>query len=347
MFTTLRWATPAVLLAFAAYTMPPAVAADAGYFEGRTINITIGYGFGGSYGMYSRTFADNLGRHIPGHPNVVVKSMSGAGGMKMMNYAYTVMPQNGHDLLVPPDTTVINQLMRPKKMRFDAREFTWLGTSNQTNSIMVVRTDTGVHSVADMRRIRILGGTSGKASNGYLSPKLAMALLGLKGDVVTGYKGSAKSILAIEQNEVQMASFNWQTWRSKVPHWFRGAKPFAKPILQVGSEKDPDLPNVPMLSDMISDPRDRAVVAFIATSGALGRGLAVPPHVPKHVVATLRQAFDAMNADPAFKADLDKRKLRLIPTKGAAIQKLVNKAINDAKPEIINRASALIFGSSS
>jgi tripartite-type tricarboxylate transporter receptor subunit TctC len=246
-------------------------------------------------------------------------------------------------LFVPPDVLVINQLMRPKKMKFDARDFTWLGSSNQTNSIMVVRTDTGVKTIADMKKIRIVGATSGKASNGYISPKLAMALLGLKGDVITGYKGSAKSIFAIEQGEVQMASFNWQTWRSKVSRWFEGDKPFVRAILQVGATKDPDLPDVPMLSDMVSG-ADKAVVAFVSTAGALGRGMAVPPKTPKHVIATLRKAYDAMNADPSFKADLDKRKLRLIPTKGAALQKIVNNAIRDAKPAVVKRAAKLVYG---
>jgi len=343
MTNTLRWALPVALIALTGLNTAPAAAAEAKYFKGKTVTISIGYGFGGSYGMYARTFAANLGRHIPGNPTVVVKSMPGAGGMKMTNYAYTVMPRNGHDLFVPPDVLVINQLMRPKKMRFDAREFTWLGSSNQTNSIMVVRSDTGVRSIEDMKRIKILGGTSGKASNGYISPKLAIGMLGLMGDVITGYKGSAKSILAIEQNEVQMASFNWQTWRSKVPHWFEGKNPYARAILQVGSKTDPDLPNVPMLSDMVTGD-DKAVIAFVATSGALGRGMATPPKVPKHVIATLRKAYDAMNADPAFAADLKKRRLRLIPTKGEALQKIVNQAISNAKPSVIRRAAALVYG---
>lgn len=346
MSSTFKWAIPAALISLAGLSAPAALAADADYFKGKQVTITIGYGFGGSYGMYSRTFAANLGKHIPGNPTIIVQSMPGAGGMKMVNYAYAVMPRNGLSVLVPPDTIVINQLMRPKKMRFDARDFTWLGSSNQTNSIMVVRTDTGVRSVEDMKRIRILGGTSGKASNGYISPKLAMALLGLKGDVITGYKGSARTILAIEQGEVHMASFNWQTWRSKVTHWFKGDKPFAKAILQVGFQKDPDLPDVPMLSDMVSGD-DKAIIDFVATSGALGRGIAVPPKTPKHVIETLRAAYDAMNADPAFAADLKKRRLRLIPTKGEVIQKIVNQAIRDANPAVVKRAANLVYGKKS
>ena len=343
MFSTFKWGIPVALIAMAGLSAAPVGAVEADYFKGKTVTINIGYGFGGSYGMYARTFAKNLGKHIPGNPTIVVKSMPGAGGMKMTAFAYNVMPRNGYNLLVPPDTVVINQLMRPKKMRFDARKFTWLGSSNQTNSIMVVRTDTGVKSVADMKRIKIMGGTSGKSSNGYISPKLAIALLGLKGDVITGYKGSAKSIFAIEQGEVQMASFNWQTWRSKVPQWFKGDKPFARAILQVGATKDPDLPDVPMLTDLVSG-EDKALISFVATAGALGRGIATPPKTPKHVIMTLRKASDAMNADASFAADLKKRRLRLIPTKGAALQKIVNDAIRDAKPSVVKRAANLVYG---
>jgi len=346
MMTTMRWALPVALIAVTGLNATPAEAADADYFKDKTMTITIGYGFGGTYGKYARVFSKHLGKHIPGHPTIVVKSMPGAGGMKMVNFAYTVMPKNGIELFVPPDTIVINQLMRPKKMRFDARDFRWLGSSNQTNSIMVVRTDTGVSSVQDMKKIKVLGGTAGTASNGYISPKLAMGLLGLQGDVIAGYKGSAKSILAVEQGEVQMASFNWLTWKSKVPHWFRGDKPFAKAILQIGSEKDPELPDVPMLSDMVTG-EDRAIVAFVATSGALGRGAAVPPGTPADVVETLRKAYDGMNADPAFKAELTKGKLRLMATRGVVLQKIVDDAIKNANPTIVRRATALIYGGKS
>ena len=132
-----------------------------------------------------------------------------------------------------------------------------------------------------MKTIQIIASTSGKNSTGYIVPKLAAELLGLKVKIVTGYKGSSRSILAMEQGESTAASFNWLAWSSKVPQWFTGEKPFAKAILQVGIFRDPDLPaDVPMLGDLVSDPMDKAVVRFIAVAGLLGRGLALPPGVP-------------------------------------------------------------------
>jgi tripartite-type tricarboxylate transporter receptor subunit TctC len=196
-----------------------------------------------------------------------------------------------------------------------------------------------------MKTIQIIASTSGKNSTGYIVPKLAAELLGLKVKIVTGYKGSSRSILAMEQGESNAASFNWLAWSSKVPQWFTGDKPFAKAVLQVGIFRDPDLPaDVPMLGDLVTDPMDKAVVKFIAVAGILGRGLALPPDVPKPAVAMLRAAYDKMNADPAFSASLKKRRLRLMKSSGARIQAVVNQALAEASPEVVARASKLIFG---
>ena len=329
----------------AAAALAAAGGAWAQNYDGRTVKIVIPYGPGGTYDKYGATFADNLGKFIPGNPNIILQHMPGAGGAKAMNWAYNAMPKDGFNLIVPLDNSVVNQLMRPKKMRYDARNYAWIGSSNQTNMVMVVRTDTGVKTWEDMKTIQIIASTSGKNSTGYIVPKLAAELLGLKVKIVTGYKGSSRSILAMEQGESTAASFNWLAWSSKVPQWFTGEKPFAKAILQVGIFRDPDLPaDVPMLSDLVSDPMDKAVVRFIAVAGLLGRGLALPPGVPESAVATLRAAYDKMNADPGFSDALKKRRLRLMASSGARIQKVVNQALEEASPEVVARARALIFG---
>ena len=142
-----------------------------------------------------------------------------------------------------------------------------------------------------------------------------------------------------------MANYNWLAWGSKVPHWFTGDKPFARTVMQIGFWRDPDVSkDVPMLSDLVTSKEDKAVVAFIASLGALGRGLALPPGASPEIVTTLRAAYDAMNADPVFAADLKKRRLRLIPSKGADIQKVVEDAVNNATPAVVARASKMVYG---
>ena len=51
-----------------------------------------------------------------------------------------------------------------------------------------------------------------------------------------------------------------------------------------------------------------------------------------------------MNADAGFAAELKKRKLRLIPSKGKDIQKVVKDAMTATNPEVIAFVRKAIFG---
>ena|GEM_PF-2787861 len=53
--------------------------AHSGFYEGKTVRIIVGLAPGGGYDVYVRTSARHLGKHIPGHPSVVVQNMTGAG----------------------------------------------------------------------------------------------------------------------------------------------------------------------------------------------------------------------------------------------------------------------------
>jgi tripartite-type tricarboxylate transporter receptor subunit TctC len=330
--------------AFALILPASGYAADAPSFAGKTMKIVIPYGPGGTYDKYGQTFAAHFGEHVPGKPSVIVQHMPGAGGVKAMNWAFNVMPKDGLNMIVPLDNAVVNQLMRPEKMRYDARKFQWIGASNQTNIVMAVRADSGVLSWKDLKGKALIASSSGQDTS-FITCNLANGLLGARIKVVSGYKGSSTAMFAIEQGETQMATYNWLAWGSKVPHWFTGDKPFARAVLQIGVWRDPDVDqSVPMLSELVSSAEDKAVVAFIGSLGALGRGLALPPGASAELVTMLRASYDSMNGDAKFAANLKKRKLRLIPSKGADIQKIVIAAVDNATPAVVARASKMIYG---
>ncbi len=343
--TTVSVAAFVILLAQA--PISDAHAAGLGdFYKGKTITLYIGYGFGGTYGKYSRTMAEHLPKHIAGNPKIIVKSQPGAGGIKMTNFAYNAMPKGGYHWLVPPDTVVVSEILRPNKVKYKAKEFTWLGSTNQTNTIFVLRTDSGIKKWQDMKKTRVIIGNTGPGSTSFLIPRMAKMMLGLNIKQVSGYKGSSKTILAMEQGEHQGTGFNWLAWSSKVPHWFKkdkDGKIFAKAILQTGVWKDPALPNVPMMRDIVAE-KHKPIIAFMATLGIIGRGIALPPGAPKKIVAPLRAAFAKMVKDPAYIAAAKKRRLRVLPTSGADIQDFVNKAYANANPEVVAKARKMIFG---
>ena len=59
----------------------PALAQDASdFYKGKTISILVGAGEGGSFVPYAQVLAEYMKRHIPGTPNIIVKTMGGQGG---------------------------------------------------------------------------------------------------------------------------------------------------------------------------------------------------------------------------------------------------------------------------
>lgn len=70
----------------------------ADFYAGKTVNVLIGVGVGGEYDLQARLVARHLGKHIPGHPTVVPQNMTGAGGLKMINYLYGIAPKDGTNI---------------------------------------------------------------------------------------------------------------------------------------------------------------------------------------------------------------------------------------------------------
>ena len=90
------------------------------------------------------------------------------------------------------------------------------------------------------------------------------------------------------------------------------------PIVQFGSVKEKDLPNVPLAVELARTPEQRAVARFMASNVDVGRSFIVPPGAPAERVAALRAAFDRMVKDQAFIDDITKAGFQLSPATGAA-----------------------------
>ncbi|MEE8334589.1 MAG: hypothetical protein V3R85_12140, partial [Alphaproteobacteria bacterium] len=133
-------------------------------YKDRTVTILVGYGAGGTYGRTSLLLGKHLGKVIPGKPTIVVQHMPGAGGIKATNYFYNVAPKQGHNLLMPPEMSVVSALLRPKKVKFKVTEFTWLGRVFGQNTTLVVRRDSGIRSIKDLMKKQINVASSGKGS---------------------------------------------------------------------------------------------------------------------------------------------------------------------------------------
>jgi len=63
--------------------------------SGKRITIVVGYSAGGGYDHYARTLARHLGRHLPGHPAVIVQNMPGAATLTAVRWLDVTAPKDG------------------------------------------------------------------------------------------------------------------------------------------------------------------------------------------------------------------------------------------------------------
>jgi tripartite-type tricarboxylate transporter receptor subunit TctC len=190
-----------------------------------------------------------------------------------------------------------------------------------------------------MKRVPVSMGADGVAHPTAIFPTLLNNMLGTRLKVVSGYRGSHDIFLAMERGEVSGTVFSWETIRSTRPQWLENK--LVVPVLQVSLEKDPDLPNVPLIADLVNDAADRELVKFLVVGSKVGRAFAAPPGVPADRLAALRKAFDETMKDPAFLAAAKKARMTVNPTPGIETQKLVAKYAA-TPPAVVERARKLI-----
>ena len=310
-------------MAAAAFTPAPA-AAQADFYKGKTIDLIISTGVGGGLDSNARVVARHLARHIPGEPTIVPKNMPGAGHIRAANFVFSQAPKDGTVIGTFIPIFVMSQLLgRSKSIQFDPAKFNWLASTSSSNSTIYVWHAAGVKTLDDAKKKEVLMGGTGVGSYTVIYPTVMNSVLGTRFKVVTGYQSTAEIGLAMERGEIQgRAGNNFNSLKAENGEWLKTGK--INIIVQVGLERDPEFPNVPLMLDLANTDDDRQILKFFSTDVVIGRPFVTAPGVPAERVAQLRKAFDEMLKDPAYLADAQKAGLEVEPVAGAKIQQIVS-----------------------
>jgi tripartite-type tricarboxylate transporter receptor subunit TctC len=166
------------------------------------------------------------------------------------------------------------------------------------------------------------------------------ATLGTKFKVINGYKGSADMDLAMESGEVAGRSGAALTsLAAEKADWVRDKK--INFLVQIGFEKDPTLPDVPLLSDLVKTEREKQIVGVVTLPTSVGYAYWVAPEVPAERVKILREAVTKMVADPKFLEEAKKLVLDIRFQSGEQLQRIVENVANTPKPVIEETAAIL------
>ena len=332
----------AAVAGFVATVAPLAHAqSPADFYKGKNVDLYIGYSVGGGYDLYARVLARHIGQHIPGNPTVVVKNMEGAGSLRLANWLYRVAPKDGSVFGIIGRGTGFDPLLGQTAAQFDGTKFTWIGSGNHEVSVCVAYGDrAGITKFADLKTKEMTVGGTGASADTDQFPKVVNGVLGTKMKVVSGYPGGNDVVLAMERGELQgRCGWSWSSVKATHGSWIAEKK--LNILVQLALQKHPDLPDVPLITDLATTDQQRQVLRLIFARQVMGRPFLAPPGIPADRAAALRTAFMETMKDPAFIADAEKSQLEVTPVAGDEVQKLVVD-IYKTPPEIAKQAAQLL-----
>jgi tripartite-type tricarboxylate transporter receptor subunit TctC len=300
-----------VLIAY----VPDGLAND--FYKGKTIRVAVGYAAGGGYDTYARAVARHMGKHIPGNPEFVVENMTGAGSLIAANYTYNKADRDGTFIGVWNSAFVLFQALGDRAVRLDARKLNWIGAPVKGSPHCSIMAFTGMRNLEDVlnaKKTIKMGAT--RAGSTYADlPKILNETIGTKFDVITGYEGTSKILLAMQSREIEGGCWGWESARVTATALLN-AKGDDRLIPYIIHRKweDPLVKDLPLIPEVIKKRADKDGQAVYAAWGGqyeFQRPFVAPPGVPKDRLETLRKAFAATFKDKEFLAEAEKSKLDL------------------------------------
>lgn len=309
------------------------------FYKGRNVDFIVGAAAGGGFDQTARPMAPFLSKYIPGNPNVVIRNMPGGAGVIMTNYLVSAAPSDGSVFGMGtgniPYEPRLNMLSADgKNLRYDPQKLAWIGTPVREPQVSYVWHATPVKTWQDLRTHKVRFGATAASGDNAIFPAMANKLLNLKSEVITGYRGVAEILLAMERGELEANNSAYSTLGVSKPDWRRDNK--VRYVMQFGVERIPELPDVPTLYELVDDPDDKKMLRFFFLKFEMHRPIYAPPNIPPARLAALRVAFDRTMKDPDFLAIADKMGLLIRPLDGAGVAKLVDEIMTTPQP-IVDR----------
>jgi tripartite-type tricarboxylate transporter receptor subunit TctC len=305
---------PALILALgSALAGAPPASANEPYYKGKRLSLIINFAAGGPTDIEGRLLAKHLGKHIEGHPGIIVQNMDGAGGMIGAGFLGEVAPKDG-TVLGYFTGSAWRYANNPERFRVDFRSYEFVAYQPGT-SVAYMRTDVppGIKEPADIVKAKgVVAGGLGAENSKDLLLRLGLDMLGVPYKYVTSYRGSQAARLALQQNEINVYAESPPSYRAVVAPslvkeglaiglWY-DANPGAElghPSRQVEGLPIVSFPELyrRIKGDMPSGQLWDAYRTILTINGAMQRQIVLPPGTPPAALAALRAAVLELNDD--------------------------------------------------
>lgn len=284
-------------------------------FVGRDVTMIVNYTAGGPTDIEARIVAHYLPKHLRGVRSIVVQNMGGAGGNIGVNHLGA-----SHDKYSISFFTwdPVDQIVENKSLRVKYNDLKFIAGFQQV-ALTYVRKDTkpGLTKSSDIVKSPIIRVGALSPSNHLTTRmRLALDLLGVKYEIIPGYRGLRDIEMAVHRGELNMAGTSLPSWHATVKPILADAG-IVMPLFQFDSElgngklgRSPEFPNVPSFLDVYRDAKGadavpsgqrwQSALMLGRIMDSMYRTVFMPPETPPELVQEMRQAFVQLAKDTEF-----------------------------------------------
>ena len=314
------------------------------FYKDKNVSIIVRASPGGGWDMYARLAARHMGKYIPGNPSIIVQNMPGAGGMISVNHVYNRARRDGTVIGQFPTDYVFSQLVGDPAVKFDTRQFNWIGAFARRTSTCVARTDTAFQKLQDVigSKEPMFVGAVGRGDGTGIEPLLLNELLGTNFRITHGFRGTSDIRAAMERGELDgLCGWGWESIQATGMELLEKGR--IRILVQIADQRHPDIPkDVPLITELVPK-KDGALLNTYLITRVVGWNLMLPPGVPQERIETLRRAFERTMEDKAFLAEAERARLSIDPIRGEEMARMFRQLFEEATPAIVERIKKIVF----
>ena len=279
-------------------------AAEAPFYEGKTLKILVSSGTGGGTDTAARLVSRFIGKYLPGNPRVLVQNMPGGGGTIANNYFFSEVKPDGLTIMQDSSSGVGNFVRGGSTIKYEPRKNRMIGGVARSGTLIMIRNDARERLTNRSAKPVVVGDSDGIRS--WVAMTVwAAEYLGWNLRWIYGYPGSRELQLAIRQGEIDI----WGTANVKLVKDLQ-REGLVQILFAEDERRREDFPGVPSFLETLGakKPTGLAWQAFVGWAGSpeLDKFLVAPAATPEHLVKSLREAFAKVMKDPEVDKEGDK-----------------------------------------